>query len=67
MGTKKLYRSQDRVLGGVLAGMAEYFDLDKSLLRIAYVLISIFSAAFPGLLVYIIFWAITPEKPFGEE
>ncbi|MDX1284508.1 MAG: PspC domain-containing protein [Draconibacterium sp.] len=64
MSTKKLYRSRDRILGGVLAGFADYIDADKTLVRLVYVLISIFSAAFPGLLVYIIFWAITPEKPF---
>lgn len=60
---KRLYRSHDRILGGVLAGFAEYINADKTLIRIVYVLLSILSAAFPGLLVYIIFWAVTPEKP----
>ena len=64
MTTKRFYRSRDRALGGVLAGFAEYIDADKMLVRLIYVLISIFSAAFPGLLVYIIFWIVTPEKPF---
>ena len=65
MAANRLYRSRDRVLGGVLAGFAEYIKADKILVRLIYVLISLFSAAFPGLLVYIIFWAVTPEKPFG--
>ncbi len=62
---KKLYRSRDRVLGGVLAGFAEYINADVSLIRIVYVLVSILSAAFPGILVYIICWAVIPEKPYS--
>ena len=65
--SKKLYRSRDRILGGVLAGFAEYIKTDKMLIRLVYVLLSFFSAGFPGLLVYIIFWIVTPEKPLGEE
>jgi phage shock protein C len=59
----KLYRSRDRVLGGVLAGFAEYIKADVSVIRIVYVLLSILSAAFPGMLVYIICWVVIPEKP----
>jgi phage shock protein C len=62
---KKLYRSGDRVLGGVLAGFAEYINADVSIIRIVYVLLSIISAAFPGILVYIICWAVIPEKPLS--
>ena len=64
MESKRLYRSQNKVLGGVLAGFAEYFSVDVVLIRVIYVLLSLFSAGFPGLLVYIIFWIVTPEKPF---
>jgi len=60
---KKLYRSRERVLGGVLAGFAKYINADVSIVRIVYVLLSILSAAFPGLIVYIICWAVIPEKP----
>ena len=60
---KRLYRSRDRMLGGVLAGFAKYINADPTLIRVAYVLLSVISAAFPGILVYIIFWAVTPEKP----
>jgi len=67
MVTNRFYRSRDRVLGGVLAGFAEHINSDKMLVRLIYVLISLFSAGFPGLLVYIIFWAVTPEKPMLEE
>lgn len=60
--SKQLTRSNDRFLGGVCAGIAEYFDLDVSLVRIGYALISLFSAAFPGILVYIILWIVIPPK-----
>jgi phage shock protein C len=60
---KRLYRSKNRMLAGVLAGFAEYINADPTIIRVAYVLLSILSAAFPGIIVYIIFWAITPEKP----
>ena len=58
----RLTRSDDRLLGGVCGGIAEYFNLDISLVRIAYALISLFSAAFPGILVYIILWIVIPQK-----
>ncbi|QIA08883.1 PspC domain-containing protein [Draconibacterium halophilum] len=67
MAANRLYRSHNKVLGGVLAGFAEYFSLDVVLVRVIYVLLSLFSAGFPGLLVYIIFWMVTPEKPIGPE
>ena len=63
MSTKRFYRSRDKVLGGVLAGFAEHINSDVQLIRILYVMFSVFSAAFPGLLVYVIFWAVTPENP----
>jgi phage shock protein C len=58
---KKLTRSNNRMIAGVCAGIAEYFDLDVSLVRLGYVLISILSAAFPGILVYLAAWFIMPE------
>ena len=61
---KKLYRSHDRMIAGVLSGFAEYINADKSLIRLVYVLISVFSAGFPGLLAYIIAWIVIPEKPY---
>ena len=63
MSERRLYRSRDKVLGGVLAGIAEHFNVDKVLVRIVYVLLSLFSAGFPGALVYVILWAVIPEKP----
>ena len=60
--SKRLLRSNDRVLGGVCSGLAEYFDLDPVLVRVAYLLISVLSAAFPGLLIYLILWVVIPPK-----
>jgi phage shock protein C len=59
---KKLKRSKkERMIAGVCGGLAEYFDMDPSMVRILYVLVSILSAAFPGTLAYIIMWIIIPE------
>lgn len=58
---KKLTRSKDRMFAGVCGGLAEYFGIDSTLVRIAYVLISVISAAFPGLLAYIILMLIMPN------
>ncbi|MCK5170756.1 MAG: PspC domain-containing protein [Bacteroidales bacterium] len=62
MHEKKLTRSHDQVIAGVCAGIAEYFGWDIALVRILYLVLSIFSAAFPGIIVYIILWIVIPEK-----
>lgn len=60
--SKKLMRSRRyRMIAGVCGGIAEYAGWDPTLVRLLYVLISIFSAAFPGILFYIIAWLIIPE------
>jgi phage shock protein PspC (stress-responsive transcriptional regulator) len=53
---------RDRMIAGVVGGLADYFGLDAGLLRVIYVLVSIFSAAFPGVLVYIILWLLVPQE-----
>ena len=50
-----------RMIAGVVAGLADRFGIDRSMARIAYVLVSILSVAFPGILVYVICWIIVPE------
>jgi len=54
--------NNERLIGGVCAGIANYFELDVTLVRIGYVLLSLLSAAFPGLLVYIILWFVMPKS-----
>lgn len=60
--SKRLQRSRDRVVAGVCAGIAEYFGWDIGVVRLVYLILSIFSVAFPGLLVYIVLWIIMPES-----
>jgi phage shock protein C len=61
--SKRLYRSNDRILGGVLAGFANYIYADKTVVRLVYAIVSILSAGFPGLLIYIIAWLVIPPQP----
>lgn len=51
----------NRMIAGVVGGLAKYFDLDPTLARALYVVGSIVSVAFPGILVYILLWVIVPE------
>ncbi|HEX5354561.1 MAG TPA: PspC domain-containing protein [Rhodanobacteraceae bacterium] len=53
---------RDRMVAGVVGGLADYFGLDPALARIIYVLVSIFSVAFPGIIVYIILWILIPQE-----
>ena len=57
-----LRAKDDRIIAGVCGGIAKSLGWDPTLVRITYVLASIFSAAFPGILVYIILWVIMPEE-----
>jgi len=64
---KKLYRSRDRVIGGGLAGFAEYIHADKMLIRLMYILLSLFSAGFPGKTVSVTFSAVVHKKTLNLE
>ncbi|HPC27463.1 MAG TPA: PspC domain-containing protein [Candidatus Methanomethylicus sp.] len=59
---KRLYRSNDRILGGVCGGIAEYFGIDPSLVRIAWVILTL--AAGSGILLYLLAWLIIPPSPY---
>lgn len=50
------------MIAGVLGGLADYFDVDVTVVRLLYVLISVLSAAFPGIIVYIIAMFIMPQE-----
>ena len=59
---KKLRRStKDCKIAGVCGGLAEYFDVDPTIVRIIYLLASLFSAAFPGILIYLILMLVMPK------
>lgn len=51
-----------RILGGVCGGLAEWLGWGVTMTRILFVLVSVLSAAFPGILVYIILWVVMPES-----
>ena len=60
---RPLHRSRYNVMfGGVCGGIAEWLGWDPTLVRVLYVLVSVFSAAFPGILVYVILWAVMPQE-----
>ena len=58
---KKLHRSSSRVVGGVCGGVAEYFDVDPTVIRVLYAVLTFFSAAFPGIILYIILMILMPN------
>ena len=55
-----LRKSRDSILGGVCGGIAEWLGWDPTVVRILYVIASIVSIAFPGIVVYLVFWLIMP-------
>jgi phage shock protein PspC (stress-responsive transcriptional regulator) len=60
---RKLARSQnDKMIAGVCGGFAEYFGWTPWMVRFVYVLVSIFSAAFPGIIIYLILWFLMPKQ-----
>jgi phage shock protein C len=59
---KRLTKSENRMLSGVCAGIAEYLGWDATLVRVVYALLSLCSAGFPGLLIYIILAILMPSK-----
>jgi len=59
---RKLYKNSDKkMISGVLAGFADYFNIDVTLLRIGYVVLSLIADGFPGLILYIILAIVMPD------
>lgn len=52
---------RDRMIAGVMGGIARRLGWDANLLRIVFVLVSVLSAAFPGIVVYLILWLLMPQ------
>ena len=61
METRKLRRSTNKMLAGVCSGIAEYLGVDPTVIRVVYAALSVFSAGFPGLLLYFILMILMPE------
>ncbi len=65
--SRPLRRSRtNRMVAGVVGGLAERFRIDPTLLRVIYVVGSVMSAAFPGILVYLLLWVLIPEADQAE-
>jgi phage shock protein C len=60
-GTPLRRSRRHRMLGGVCGGFADWLGWDPTLLRIVYVVVSVCSAAFPGILVYLVLWLVMPQ------
>jgi len=59
-----LHRSRKhRVIAGVCGGIAEWLGWNPTMVRVLYVLVSVLSVAFPGILVYIALWILMPKAP----
>lgn len=66
MEPKRFYRSRtDRKIGGVSAGLGDYFNMDPMLIRLLFVVLTF--AGGGGVLIYLVLWIVTPEKPFQPD
>lgn len=64
---KRLYKSRnDKKLEGVCAGIANFLNVDPTLVRVIYALATIFSVGIPGVIAYIVLAAIMPVEPYEE-
>lgn len=64
---RKLRRTtDDRLIAGICGGIARYFDLDPTLIRVAYVLLSILAVGFPGIIIYIILIFVIPPDTSAQ-
>ncbi len=67
MAEKKLQRSANKILAGVCGGIADYFDVDPTLVRVIYAALAIFTTGFPGLLLYLVLMLIMPQAPAQDD
>lgn len=66
MAAKRLYRSaKDRMLGGVIGGVAEVYGVDSAMLRLLWVIITVFTGVVPGILIYVAALFIIPQEGAG--
>lgn len=59
---KKFFRSRNGMIAGVCGGIAEFFGLDPTIVRLAYAIVTLLSVAFPGIIIYILCWIIVPKE-----
>ena len=64
MEPKRLYRSRQRILGGVCGGVADYFNIDKTIARLIFAALVL--AYGTGIWLYLLLWIIVPEEPASQ-
>jgi phage shock protein C len=61
---KRLYRSKkERMVAGICGGVAEYYGQDPTIIRLVWVLITVFTWFVPGIIAYVLAWVVVPEQP----
>lgn len=60
---KKLYLSKDKKISGVCGGIGEYFEIDSSIIRLAWIVFTILTGVVPGMIGYVIAAIVIPAKP----
>jgi phage shock protein PspC (stress-responsive transcriptional regulator) len=63
--SKKLFLSDNRYVGGVIAGCAEYFDHDPTIWRLGSIVFLIITGLMPGFLLYFLAWLVMPKRDSG--
>ncbi len=64
---KKVYRSREnKIFGGIIGGIGEYFDIDPTILRLVFVFLVLASGIVLGIIIYIAAFFIVPKKPNGK-
>ena len=59
---KRLMKSADKKFCGVCGGIANYFDIDPTIIRVIYAALTLFSAAFPGIILYFVLAVVMPSE-----
>ena len=60
---KKLYKNKDnKIICGVICGIGEYFNIDPVILRVVWIIITIFTGFFPAVIAYLLFCLVVPQK-----
>jgi len=63
-----LYRSRtDRMIAGVCGGLARWLGWSSTVVRVLYVALSVLSAAFPGILIYLLLWIVMPQQGISRD
>ena len=63
---KNLYLSNDKKLSGVCGGIGKYFDIDPSLVRLGWILLTLLTGVVPGIIAYIIAAIVIPPAPVSQ-